>query len=67
VNKLKEIRLSSGIGFIKAAKELNISATYLYYIETGARMPGRDLLIRMSKLYECKLDEIFLALNLTKC
>lgn len=50
----------------KAAEKLKISKSMLYKIERGERKPGRDLIQQMSIVYNCTLEEIFLALNDTE-
>jgi DNA-binding XRE family transcriptional regulator len=64
---LKEIRIKAGYGNrSEAAKALNISKSMLIKVETGERKPGRDLIYRMSIIYKCSMDDIFLSINDTK-
>lgn len=62
---LKKIRTSKDLYQYEAAKKLEISKDYLNMIENGRKKPGRDLLIKMSNLYEISIEDIFLAMSRT--
>lgn len=57
-------RINSGVDFENAIESLGISKSMLYKIETGRRSPSKDIIFRMSKLYDCSIDEIFMALKI---
>lgn len=57
-------RINSGIDFENAIEALGISKSMLYKIETGKRSPSKNIILKMSKLYECSIDEIFRALKI---
>ena len=57
-NNYRKYRLLSGLSQEEAAKLIEISESYLEKIELNEREPGRDTLIRMSKIYNCSLDAL---------
>ena len=67
MNIYKKLRLDTGLKVVDASKELEIAPSYLWSIESGRRKPGRDLIVRMCDLYNCKLEDIFLPNAYTKC
>lgn len=62
---IKDLRLKAGLSTSSAVKILGISHSMLYKVEQGYRSPSRDLIKRMSLVYECTIEEIFLALDIT--
>lgn len=58
-------RLNAGIKMEQAIKTLQISKSAFYKIEQGHLRPSGNLILEMSKLYDCSTDEIFKALKLT--
>lgn len=66
MNKFKKLRRRTEIKTAKkAAKLLGVSASMMYAIENGSRMPSRKLAVRMCKVYDCTLNDIFLLKNTT--
>lgn len=61
----KELRMQASLDTKTAAEMLGISLSLLYKIEQGYRMPSRDLILKMSEIYNCSTDQIFLIINLT--
>lgn len=61
----KELRMQAALDTKTAAEMLEISLSLLYKIEQGYRMPSRDLILKMSEIYHCSTDQIFLIINLT--
>ncbi|WP_163195250.1 helix-turn-helix domain-containing protein [Clostridium thermarum] len=65
-NHLTILRKKAGF---KNAKEvsniLNISTGMIYQMEEGVKKPGINLALKMTKLYNCKLEDIFLLQNTT--
>jgi DNA-binding XRE family transcriptional regulator len=57
-NIYENARMLSGLTREQAANKLEISESYLEKIEYNIRVPGRDTLIKMSKLYSKTLDEL---------
>ena len=41
------------------AKELEISKSYLYQMETGYRNPSWQMAVRLAEKFNCSLDEIY--------
>lgn len=64
-SKIQAIRKRAGISSKEAMEKLKISSSFFYKIEQGVKLPGRQLIVDMSKLYNCSIEEIFLALNAT--
>lgn len=59
-------RINSGIDFEKAIEIIGISKSMLYKIETGKRSPSKDVIFKMSKLYDCSIDDIFKAIKINE-
>jgi transcriptional regulator with XRE-family HTH domain len=57
INKYLEYRLLTGLNREEAAKKIGISESYLEKIEYGYQQPGRETLIKLSKFYNCKIDD----------
>ncbi|ADK16707.1 helix-turn-helix transcriptional regulator [Clostridium ljungdahlii] len=57
-------RLNAGIETGEAINKLDISKSTFYKIEQGHLKPSRDLILKMSRLYDCSTDEIFKALKI---
>lgn len=49
----------------EAAEKLDISVSMLYQIEGGHKKPSPKLGIKMSKLFNCTLEDIFLPYDTT--
>lgn len=64
--KLQDFRIEKGLTIEQAAKILEISKQYLSMLENGHRNPSDSLKIKMAKLYDCEIIDIFLAINSTK-
>lgn len=63
---LQDLRIDSGFTQEQAAKILVITKEYLSMLENGSRNPSDALKEKMSKLYNCKITDIFLATSSTK-
>lgn len=63
---LKRLRRKAGY---KTAKEvailLNITSSMVYQMEEGYKRPSLDLGVKMAKLYNCSLEDIFLPIITT--
>jgi len=58
--KIKALRVGQGIKAGDFAKELGISREYLRLIENGkAKNPNRELMIKISKLLNSTVQELF--------
>lgn len=57
-NVYRSKRLLSGMDIVKASEKLGISLSYLRAIEYSKRKPGREVIVKMSKLYKCSTDEL---------
>ena len=60
-SKIRTLRLNKGLEPKEATEKLGISYSMLNKIERGDRQPGRNLIIGMSELYGCTIDEIYKA------
>lgn len=66
-NHTKDLRVQAGIKTAReAAEKLEISDSMIYQIEQGIKRPGPNLAIKMSQLYGCTLEDIFLPYHTTK-
>jgi DNA-binding XRE family transcriptional regulator len=63
---LQDLRLAKGLTIEQAAKILEISKQYLSMLENGHRNPSDSLKMKMAKLYDCDIIDIYLAVNSTK-
>lgn len=66
-NHITKIRKKAGYKTVKkAAEKLEISSGMLYQIEEGFKKPSPNLGIKMSGLFNCTLEDIFLPFNTTE-
>lgn len=60
-NHISELRISAGIKTAKeAAFKLKISPGMMYQMEEDLKKPGLSLAIKMSELFKCRMEDIFL-------
>lgn len=63
---IKTLRRNAGIKTAKeAAIKLGISAGMVYQMEQGIKKPSPKTAFKMSDLYKCTLEDIFLPYNTT--
>ena len=58
INKFRIYRTLSGLSREQLADLLGISVSYIEKIENDVRVPGRVQLINLSKIYNCKIDDL---------
>lgn len=58
-NLIKKFRLSRNISQEKFAFQLNVSQTQISKYETGENVPNSEMLIKMAKLLEIEVFELF--------
>lgn len=59
MNKLKEMRLKSGITQVQLAEKVGISQNYLSQLEIGRKNNASlDVIKRIAKALDCKVDEL---------
>ena len=63
---LQDLRKQKNLTQEQTSKILGVTKEYLSMLETGDRNPSDSLKLKMSKLYECNIADIFLAINSTK-
>lgn len=63
---LQDLRKERQITQEQASKIFSITKEYLSMLENGVRNPSDNLKEKMSKLYNCSIADIFLAINSTK-
>ncbi len=63
---LQDLRMERNLTQEQASKILAINKIYLSMLENGNRNPSDSLKQKMSKLYNCDISDIFLAINSTK-
>ncbi|HGG0416141.1 TPA: helix-turn-helix transcriptional regulator [Clostridium sporogenes] len=65
-NHITGLRKKAGFDTAKeAAKALKISNGMMYQMEGGYKTPGPKLAIKMSRKFNCTLEDIFLPFNTT--
>lgn len=62
-SKIRKLRTDKGLTTQQAKERLNISYSMLNKIERGDRSPSKKLIVAMSKLYGCTIEDIFKAVN----
>ena len=65
-NEIRQLRVRAGVSITQALEQLNISYSMLSKLERSDRLPGKDLITKMSELYGCSIDEIYKAFDLNK-
>lgn len=55
---LKEARIKSGLTVIAVARAINVSQQAVYQWESGETSPTIANLIKLAKLYGCKVDDL---------
>lgn len=65
-NHITNLRKKAGFETAKkAAKSLDISNSMMYQMEGGYKKPSPQLAIKMSKQFDCTLEDIFLSIITT--
>jgi putative transcriptional regulator len=65
-NHLTDLRKKAGFKTAKQlADKLKISMGMVYQMEGGLKKPSVSLALKMAKLYNCSLEDIFLPRNTT--
>lgn len=59
INKLYDLRKETGLTQLEIANILSISRSYYGMIETGSRNTTLDLAIKIAKVFNKKVEEIF--------
>lgn len=67
MKNLKKLREDNGLTQKEVAKELDTTITYISLIENGNRNPSDKIKEKLAKLYKVTINDIFLAIKLTKC
>ena len=65
MKSFKELRKKIDLTTDDAAAKLGITKSMLYKVEQGYRNPSPKLMKSMSLLYECSIQDVFSALNIT--
>lgn len=63
---LQTLRLKNNLTRNDVAKSIGVTVTYVYMLENGDRKPSDDLKIKLARLYECSIEDIFMAIILTR-
>ena len=58
-NKLKEYREKKGLSQEKLADQAGVTRQTIISIEGGRYVPSLELAIKFSKLFRCKIEELF--------
>lgn len=65
ITPIKLRRINAGLETDEAVEALKISKSTFYKIEQGWGNPSAQLIARMAKTYDCKIDDIFKDLKIT--
>ena len=60
MNRLKELREKAGLSYEELAVKLGVSVRYIRFIETGDRTPSLRIALKISKLLNKDVNDIFL-------
>lgn len=63
---LKSLRLKNNLTQNEVAKKTDTTITYISLLENGHKNPSDKMKEKLAKLYNCKIEDIFLAIKLTK-
>ena len=63
---IRKLRIVAKVDTAEAIKYLAISKSMFYKIEIGDRSPSKEVIAKMSKLYNCSIDEIFKSLKINE-
>lgn len=66
IKALQDLRNKKGLTQEQTSKILGITKEYLSMLENGDRNPSDSLKKKMIKLYDCSIEDIFLAISSTK-
>lgn len=58
MNYLKELRIKKGMTRPELADKLNVTANFIWYLETDRRKPSIDTLRKYSDEFQITMDEI---------
>lgn len=59
IDKIRETRINKKISIVKLSVESGISRSHLYYIETKKISPTLDTLIKITKVLDINLKDLF--------
>ncbi|MFH2020240.1 MAG: helix-turn-helix transcriptional regulator [archaeon] len=58
-NRLREMRQKKGISQEKLAEMGCVTRQTIISIETGRYVPSLELALRLSKIFKCKIEDLF--------
>lgn len=64
---MKQLRKTKGLTQEQVAKLTDTTITYISMLENGKRNASDEMKKKLSKIYDCEITDIFLALQITKC
>ena len=64
-NRLSEKR-NEGISLEGLARKIGIEKSYLWKIEKGLRIPRYELMLKLAKYFNCKVEDLFYLEELEK-
>lgn len=64
---LKQLRENAKLTQKYVADRTNVTETYISLLENGNRNPSDKMKKQLAELYNVKVTDIFLAVELTKC
>lgn len=58
INRIKEFRLKNNLKQIELADKLNVTRYAVTQWETGRNLPRAEVLIQLSKIFKCKIEDL---------
>lgn len=59
-NRVRQHRLENGWTVAEVARRAGVTSSFIYKIETGAKLPSLDVAIRLAKALRTRVEAIFL-------
>jgi len=66
-NQLKAIMTKRGMSATELAYKAGVGERYIGFITQGVRSPSLKVAMKMAQALNCKVEDIFLPANSTKC
>lgn len=62
-SKIKERRLRKDIGLRELARKLDVSASYIFVLESGSCRPSVDIIVKLGRLLSIDADELMISIG----
>lgn len=61
---IKDLRKQKNMTTDYVSEQLGISKSMLYKIENGARSPSKKNILKLSQIYNCSIDKLYIILKI---